>query len=226
MDKFWEVVQTLAEDPKSLLIVVGAVAFVGGLAGGVPQYFPIPAGPPQIAIVAFGAVLAAMGAYLVLGGKSGSSRPYGISITLPVDGSSEGTTFNVEGTARRLPAGKALWLVRIWDGDRYYPQKKVSLEKGQTTWKTSIEFGNAAKLGAFVFGEEGRELIEYEREAAGRHNGLFKAYESLYGLYSNQVEEKNRIPKDTTNQYMPAFKRSAVKALKITECHVITIKRI
>src|SRR5436305_723401 len=111
MNKWTGIIQALVEDPKSLLIVLGAVIFVGALAGGVPAHLPIPEGPPRIAIAVFGAALAVVGVYLVLVGKSGAWRPYGIAITTPANDSSEPATFIVQGVVKRLPADKELWLV-------------------------------------------------------------------------------------------------------------------
>jgi len=217
MEKLVGLLQPLVEDQRSLLIGLGAAIFVIGLAGGVPPYLPIPAGPPQIGVAVFGGALAIVGIYLVLGG--GTSRPYGVEIWTPENDSSVPETgVVVKGAVRRLPAGKELWLVRMWGGDRYYPQKKVALEKGQKVWTEKIDFNRAEGLGAFVIGEEGQALIEYQREAADRHRALFTDYEELL--------RKHNMPKDEKNRYLPSFKRSTVKALKIKECHIIRLRSL
>jgi hypothetical protein len=211
MEKIAELGRTLAEDPRSLLIIVGAVVFVVGVSGTVP-YAPISQGYGQIAACLLGLVLVGAGAAAVFGGVN--SNPYGVRIQSPPPGTSAGASIPVGGTVRRIPEGKQLWLVRVYPDGMYYPARRIDLKKGQRTWQEQFEVGGRVGdymgIGAFVIGAEGQALIAYQKDASNLHNDWMNRFD---------------VPKDTERRYLPAFKRESVKALKITECDIVKVIR-
>ena len=209
MEKFLGIAQTIFEDPKSFLTALGAAIVVVALAGGVPPYLSIPAGSNQQALLAaFGAALAIVGIYLVFG--AGASGPHGVVITDPEPNAPVERELKVTGNVRKSPNRKELWLVRIYDDERYTPVQKVFVGPKDRKWNAKFNLGTGIKIGAFMVGEEGQALFTYWREAADRHSALL-------------VQQK--IPDDVPNRYLPAFNRDTVKALKITECSVIRVTR-
>lgn len=208
MEKLLPLLQPIAEEPKSLLLVLGAAIVVIALSGGVP-YVPVAAGPQQIALVVFGCVLAFTGMFFAI--RSRATNPYGVEITSPEANVTVEQNLMVSGTVRRIPEGKQLWLVRIYDDNRYTPLEMIYLGRGERKWTSKFNMGlSARKIGAFVVGEEGQALFDFQKEASDRLSAL--------------VREQN-IPDDTPNRYLPSFKRDTVKALRIKECHVVQVTR-
>jgi hypothetical protein len=208
METFVGIVRDLREDPKSLLIVLGAIIFIVGVSGGVP-YVPISQGSGQVAAVLFGLVLVGLGLSLVLGGSK--SRPYGISITTPTKDMEVGASVHVEVTTRgRLPEGHQLWLVRIYDDNRYYPLVEIKPEPGETTYRRQVAIGTGEKIGAFVIGPAGQALIDYQKEAAQRHKNLVDEF---------------KVPDSNKDRYLPSFKYETIKATKTVVCQQVPVKR-
>jgi hypothetical protein len=210
MDKLLtRLVQPIVEEPKSLLFVAGVAVVVVALSGGVP-YIPVAAGSPQqIAMVVFGCILSFMGIFFLFG--AGTTRPYGVEITSPEPNATVEQDLIVTGSVRKIPEGKELWLVRIYDDESYTPGQKIFQNHGERKWSSKFHMGlSGIKIGAFMVGEEGQALFDYQKEAANRLSALVK-----------QQSISDNVP----NRYLPSLKRETVKALKIKECHVVKVTR-
>lgn len=193
------------DEPKAWLVLIGPVVMVVGLSGAVP-YVPISNQYAQIAAAVFGIGLTLLGVIFLFQGRS--SHPYGVEITSPHNNASSSSFNTIVGTAGRIPEGKELWLVRIFQDERFYPVKRISLVSGEKRWQESFELGSAARVGAFVFDEKALALISYQKEAAERHDTLVRQF---------------NVPRSDPNCFLPAFRREFTKVLKIRECHVITV---
>jgi len=215
METLAKFAKELREDPKSLLIFFGLVVFFIGVSGAVP-YAPNPLqGPWQIATVVLGLILVGLGLFLVFGGKS-KSTPHGISIINPIPDATVGPTVQVvvEITGR-IPEGHRLWLVRIYPWDNmYYPFVEIKMKPGEKTYKRDFDIGakigETREIGAYLFGPAGQALIDYQREAAQRHNKLLVDF---------------NVPETRQDRYLPAFKHESIAATKTVVCQTVPVKR-
>jgi hypothetical protein len=212
-------VQQLLDDPKSLLIVLGVLVFLLGVSGRVP-YVPI-SGHGQTIAQVFGAVLVLFGFFLVFG--THRSKPYGVEIRYPTGiGTVKQFEDVIVDVKKRLPEEHQLWIVRIYQDDRYYPIKQVKVSREIETYtEKGVEIGGnpgeSRDLGAFLFGPAGQALIAYQREAAERHNTWVNNCAGKCDTMKPVQDERNR--------YLPAFRNDTIKLLKTIPCHTVSLQR-
>jgi hypothetical protein len=175
----WEAVKeigaNIVESAQALLIVLGVVILVLGLAGGVTLkgILPIPEAEWRIFAAVAGLLLVLI-SVVFLGKASATPREamrYGIKITTPHDGNHVGIT-NVEGTIkRRFPAEYTLHMLRIYPGSNgFIPMGVAEVDYKARIWRaTGCDIGgrpgNSRIIGAYLVGPSGRVLFDYYHQA-------------------------------------------------------------
>jgi hypothetical protein len=208
-----EIARRAFERAETLLIILGALAFTLGAAGGIhyKDWFPIDDLAARIALMGGGGLAFAFGAYAAIRDRE-PRRPHGIKITFPIQGQLVDRV-NVQGSmARRPPKRYALWVVRIYRGGDLVPLRKASLQVNQRKWEAKEcdvggETGQERTLGVFLVGPSTQKFFEYFKSAAERHN---------YWM------DKLNVPKGEPQRYLPAIEDPTEDMI---ECDRVDVKR-
>jgi hypothetical protein len=176
-----EIISRLIDSVPTLLIVLGVVVNILGLAGGVTyhQWLPINETAWRIGTVVVGMALLALGFFQSRKDFTvPQARKYGINIQHPAEGERVGVV-DVKGTIKKaLPDGYALKILRIYPGtDNFIPvgEARVDIEKG--IWKAeNCDIGGVPgdrrSIGAYLIGPGGAILLDYFVKASRVHNKL------------------------------------------------------
>lgn len=202
-----KVLQFFSDHPWTLLIVLGVAVFITGASGQVP-FVPITDRETKYATMAVGVVLGALGFAMAF--RSAAKNPFGVEIRSPLTNSKVNAFEEISGKiARRLPKEHQLWLARVYHDGSIYPVQEVTVKSGE--WRERIEISvYTREIAAYVIGPVGLAVIDYERQAAARHNEWL---------------DQLKVAKDAKNRYLPPFKRQLITVLDFKKCDSIVVSQ-
>lgn len=218
MDKTWmEIAKGIVERPATLVLVLGIVILLLGLAGGVTFnsfHLPIAPGWQQVTGVLVGAAMIIY-SLIALFSDGPDGRYYGIRILSPTNNTLVNITTQVTGSIRRaLPTKYELWLVRIFGDGSFLPVRQVFLARNSKTWSVanigmgSAKSGETRILAVFLIDPAAQELFRYFDAAAQRHN---KWMDDL------------KVGVEVRDRYLPNLTQETIKKCKILECDRIEV---
>jgi hypothetical protein len=211
-----EIASKLLDSVPTLLIILGTVLLILGLAGGITYNDWLPLTDLYARILAVLGGTALIGIGIFQSSRSSTNIPksgkFGIKITSPAEGDHV-DQLTVRGSIKKeLPKGYVLKVLRFYPNNSYIPlvDAIVSLDKG--TWEASGcsaggNPGDTRYFTAHLVGPGGIELLNYYRTASNRHNAM---REKLMKL-TNAIEE-----------YLPPI---TGKAPDMVECDRVKVYR-
>ena len=166
----------LTESAPSLLIILGIVCLLLGLAGGVTyrQWLPITEAWARILAIVVGVSMVGLG-YRAKHTVLPNPEDFGIEITSPNKGNTVDEIFNVTMTLEKsLPEGYALQVVRIYSDNRFAPTggEAEKSERQMRTWTAmgcSLSRKPPTYIRLYLVGPDARALFSYYREATKVH---------------------------------------------------------
>jgi hypothetical protein len=206
------IVEKLIEQPAILILVLGAVFFLLGAAGGVQYsgWLPIQDDQGRYTAIGGGIVLLLAGLLLTLGkGKSKlpTAKSFAAKIIEPEKGPSADKV-KVRGVINRLPPeGYKLMLLRFYADSKYTPMKvevKFRQEDSKYEWYANDcvvggKPGERRTIAAYLVGKSGQALFQYHEDAVT--------------FYMTQQTDPNR--------FMPAIKLPTEDMISLAEVELI-----
>jgi len=176
-----EIASKLLDSVPTLVVILGAILLILGLAGGVTynDWLPLSERYARILAGLVGVVLIGIGIYQSSRSSTNIPKPrkYGIKITSPAEGDHV-DQLTVRGLIKKeLPTGYVLKVLRFYPNNGYVPlvDAVVSIDKG--TWEasgcsTGGNPGDTRYFTAHLVGPGGIELLSYYRTASNKHNAM------------------------------------------------------
>jgi hypothetical protein len=189
-DGIWnKVVTVLSENLSLLLVVVGTLLLLLGLAGGVMHggWLPIKETPARITAVLVGAIIIGLGIFSWTSvPKKPNPRTLGIKILYPKDGDHVGIVDIGGSIAEELPKGYSLAVFKIFPNSRTFAPIGEVMILGDGTWKAERcniggNAGDRRIVGVYLVGPEARVLLDYFNEAGARHRTTMNALKAATG---------------------------------------------
>ena len=146
----------------------------------------------------------------------GKKNKYGVEIFVPTKGAFVDQTIDIQGRMgpRPLPAGKELWLLRIYPNrSEFEPMTRVHPDR-DGSWTASGNLGGASKdkriIGAYVIDESTRLLFDYRDQVHREHN---KWMDDL------------KVGKDVKDRYLKPIRADVTKQTNMEKCVEVEVKR-
>ena len=185
MKELAAIVGKLVQSVPALMIVLGAILIVLGLAKGIQyqNWLPLDESPMRITAIAIGILVLGLGAWFskTRANEIVDPKSYGIAITLPKPGNSPGRV-DVHGTFKKKPPeGYVLRVLRVYPNEEHIPLGHAKFDERKGTWEVlncdiGGEPGDPRDLVAALVGPSGSALFEYFDHAAALHNTTLRQY--------------------------------------------------
>jgi hypothetical protein len=222
--KFFE---KLIETVPALLLLIGTMLFLLGVAGGVRHkdvQLPIDGLVRQFATSLAGAAVFVLGlwAWARQSAQRITPEEFGITIISPQRGDVVHTV-DVRGTLKKkIPAGYKLRVIRVYPDGRIYPLREATIDPGGATWEARScdiggDPGDDRSLAACLCGPGAESVFAYLDDAIPVHNGTIKDLVEAYTKFAATLPSVRPLPPirqkppDLVECYRVPLKRAARK---------------
>ena len=184
------IVSKVIDSLPTLLIVLGGILILLGLAGGIMynQWFPVRELGARIAAVVMGLLILLWGYFS--GNKQvtvPATEKYGIKIEHPRNGDRV-EVVDVRGSIKKaLPEGHVLKVLRVYPGsENYIPIGEGRIDIKSGTWMAEQcniggKTGDKRWIAAYIVGPGGAALLSYYEKAARVHKSVMNQLRSATG---------------------------------------------
>jgi len=205
-DTKYALLSNLLDRVPALLIVLGVVACLIGLAGGVTyhSWFEIKDLIPRVGACVLGVALLILGMIQSRAEKHGRIRAsdYGIKIVHPAAGEHVGAV-DVKGTiSRPLPDGYLLRVFRLYPGsNNFVPLAKARFTNDGKSWVAENcspggKAGDRRALAAYIVGSDAEALIDFHNEAVAVHRKTMDELKKATGVDADFLPSVARRTQD------------------------------
>jgi hypothetical protein len=191
--------ERILERPAILVLILGLLLFVLGIANGIQYNGWLPLEPTKAWIaLGVGLLLLIGGAALSIEDVAGqvTARSYNVKITAPTPNETVGIV-DIKGTSsRRPPDDYKLMIFRIYPNRSFVPMHEVHFETDQS-WSFNGcnlggKTGQTRTIGAYLVGKSGQALIRYYEEATEFHRSVKTNPEEFLPRITSMTEDMIR----------------------------------
>jgi hypothetical protein len=154
--------------------------------------------------------------FFVVDGHARKNK-YGVEIFVPTKGAYVDERIEIKGRMgpRPLPAGKELWLLRIYPKrSEFEPMMRVQPDTDGSWTASGCSLGGASEepriIGAYVIDESARLLFDYREQVHREHN---------------EWMDKLKVSKDVRNRYLKPIRADVTKQKNMEKCVEVEVKR-